>query len=238
MDNLEALLEVRGLEKHFRLHAQGTTIPSASPVSFVLPAASLTTLTGPTGAGKSSVLKAIYRTYLPSAGNILFCTRAGQRVDLASAAEPVILALRLTEIAMVTQFLHVVPRRETLDVVAQPLYDQGVPREAGRAKAAAILAELALPERLWTLPPATFSGGERQRVNLARGFIAEPRLLLLDEPTASLDPVASKLVVALIQRARAAGAGILAIFHDPALVDRLADQQIVVGPPVPMAQVV
>jgi alpha-D-ribose 1-methylphosphonate 5-triphosphate synthase subunit PhnL len=119
--------------------------------------------------------------------------------------------------------LQFLPRQPTLDVVASPLQAQGCSREVGRREAARLLRRLAIPERLWNLPPATFSGGERQRVNLARGVIARPRLLLLDEPTASLDPVTMEEVVRIIEEIKRSGTGILAVFHDMELVERLAD---------------
>ena len=182
------ILQVDGFGKHFQLHEQGKLIPSSYDVSFSVRSGQLTALIGPTGAGKSSVLKGIYRSYLPSAGRILYRNAMGHELDLALASEHQILELRRREIAFVTQFLHCLPRQSTLDVVAQPLFSLGVSRDESRRRAAELLFAMNLPERLWSVSPATFSGGERQRVNLARGFIAKPRLLLLDEPTASLDP--------------------------------------------------
>ncbi|MDZ4152978.1 phosphonate C-P lyase system protein PhnL [Methylicorpusculum sp.] len=226
------LLSVENLSKTFYLHEQNKVIPSSSQVNLTVYSGKLTALIGPTGAGKSSVLKSIYRTYLPSSGRLLYETAAGGTLDLALALEHRILELRRDEIGFVTQFLHTLPRQKTLDVVAMPLYQQGVNKQEGRARAAELLAELNIPERLWEVPPATFSGGEKQRVNLARGLIASPRLLLLDEPTASLDAKTTDRVVALIQRKKEQGVGMLAIFHHADLVKRMADEVVELSVPV------
>lgn len=226
------LLSVENLSKTFYLHEQNKVIPSSSQVNLTVYSGKLTALIGPTGAGKSSVLKSIYRTYLPTSGRLLYETAAGGTLDLALALEHRILELRREEIGFVTQFLHTLPRQKTLDVVAMPLYQQGVNKQQGRARAAELLAELNIPERLWEVPPATFSGGEKQRVNLARGLIASPRLLLLDEPTASLDAKTTDRVVDLIQRKKAQGVGMLAIFHHADLVKRMADEVVELSVPV------
>jgi len=225
------LLSVENLSKTFFLHEQNKIIPSSSQVNLTVYSGKLTALIGPTGAGKSSVLKSIYRTYLPSSGRLLYETAAGGILDLALALEHQILELRREEIGFVTQFLHTLPRQKTLDVVAMPLYRQGVDKQEGRARAAELLAELNIPERLWEVPPATFSGGEKQRVNLARGLIASPRLLLLDEPTASLDAQTTDRVVSLIQRKKQQGVGMLAIFHHADLVKRMADEVVELSVP-------
>ncbi|MCK9986204.1 MAG: alpha-D-ribose 1-methylphosphonate 5-triphosphate synthase subunit PhnL [Azoarcus sp.] len=225
------ILQVEGYGKHFQLHEQNKLIPSSHNVSFSVRAGELTALIGPTGAGKSSVLKGIYRTYLPSAGRILYRDALGHELDLALASEHQILDLRRREIGFVTQFLHCLPRQATLDVVAQPLYALGVARNEARQRAAELLSAMNLPERLWSVSPATFSGGERQRVNLARGFIARPRLLLLDEPTASLDPATAEGVFGLIEGLKSEGTAMLAIFHHPETTRRLADQVVELAPP-------
>ena len=225
------ILQVEGYGKHFQLHEQNKLIPSSHDVSLTVHAGRLTALVGPTGAGKSSVLKGIYRTYLPSAGRILYRDALGREQDLALATEHQMLELRRREIGFVTQFLHCLPRQATLDVVAQPLVALGTPRPQARARAGELLRAMNLPERLWSVSPATFSGGERQRVNLARGFIARPRLLLLDEPTASLDPVTAECVIALIEALKSAGTAMLAIFHHLETTRRLADQMVELAPP-------
>jgi len=235
---METILSVEGYAKHFLLHDRGKLIPSAANVNLSVWAGRLTALVGPTGSGKSSVLKGIYRTYLPSGGRLLYRDAAGHVIDLALAAEHQVLGLRQREIGFVTQFLHCLPRQGALDVVAEPLVARGVPRKDARTKASTLLARLAVPERLWNVSPATFSGGEKQRVNLARGLIAHPRLLLLDEPTASLDPRTTDQVVELINEMKQQGTGILAIFHAPDLVERLADEVVELALPVAAADLI
>lgn len=227
-----AILRVTGFSKTFRLHEQQKILPASHNVNLEVHAGELTALIGPTGAGKSSVLKGIYRTYLPTSGRILYRSAQGTEIDLARASEHEMIALRRDEIGFVTQFLFCLPRMATLDVVAQPLYARGIPKEEARARAADMLRLLNLPERLWTLSPITFSGGEKQRVNLARGLAAKPRLLLLDEPTASLDPSTAERVIEIIAGAKADGIGMLAIFHHPELTRRLADRHIELAPPI------
>jgi len=230
--NTNAVLRVQNFSKQFILQEQGVSIPSAHQVSFDVFERSLTALVGPTGAGKSSVLKGIFRTYLSTEGEILYRTQAGDVVDLATADEHRVIQLRRDEIGFVTQFLHFLPRQSTQDVVAQPLIKRGMNIDEARDKARSLLARMNLPERLWTLSPATFSGGEKQRVNLARGLVAKPRLLLLDEPTASLDPNTTELVVSLIEELKNEGVAMLAIFHQPELVERLADKSVTIQAPV------
>lgn len=226
-----AVLQVKNFSKRFVVHEQGTTIPSAHQVSLDVYEKSLTAIVGPTGAGKSSILKGIYRTYLATEGEVYYRTQKGELVDLVAIDEHQIIQLRRDEIGFVTQFLYYLPRQSTLDVVAQPLVKRGIKLEAAREKACSVLARMNLPERLWTLSPATFSGGEKQRVNLARGLVARPRLLLLDEPTSSLDPVTTNNVVSLIEELKNEGVAMLAIFHQPELVERLADHTVTIQAP-------
>lgn len=233
---MNPILTIEHYAKTFHLHERNKLIPSASHVNLSVFSGKLTALIGPTGAGKSSVLKGVYRTYLPSAGRILYHTAAGEVVDLAQADEHRMLELRKNEIGFVTQFLHCLPRKSALDVVAEPLFARGVASEEAHGRAADLLNQLAVPSHLWNVPPATFSGGEKQRVNLARGLIAQPRLLLLDEPTASLDPATTERVVAHIETLKGSGIGMLAIFHHPDLVSRLADSVIELSPPVAIVE--
>jgi alpha-D-ribose 1-methylphosphonate 5-triphosphate synthase subunit PhnL len=227
---MNPVLAVRDLSKSFTLHHQGKSIPSVHHASFTVAAGRLTALVGPSGAGKSSVLKCIYRTYLPQQGSIVLDSSQGP-VDLAVCDEHTALRVRGSDLAYVTQFLHCLPRQPTVDVVAEPLAAAGIGRDEARAAARARLRQLDLPERLWDVPPATFSGGERQRVNLARGLVRRPRLLMLDEPTASLDPRSSELVVEAIRTAKGEGLAVLAIFHDPELVAALADEVVQLARP-------
>lgn len=227
-------LTIEGLGKQFQLHEQNQLIPSCQGVNLTVDSGCLTALIGPTGSGKSSVLNCIYRTYLPTTGRILYRDRDGHVTDLAQASEQRILELRRRDLGFVTQFLHCLPRKSALDVTCQPLLARGVALDKARDEARELLTWLRVPDRLWNVPPATFSGGEKQRINLARGLIARPRLLLLDEPTASLDPATTENVVALIQKIKAEGVAILAIFHQPDLVERLADQVAELAPPTPL----
>lgn len=233
---MNPILEIDGLSKHFQLHDQNKLIPSCGNVRLEVHAGQLTALVGPTGVGKSSVLKCVYRTYLPSAGRMIYRDAAGNATDLVLASEHRMLELRQHDIGFVTQFLHCLPRRSAIDVVCEPLVAQGVPRDEARRRASKLLSLLHVPERLWEVPPATFSGGEKQRINLARGLIARPRLLLLDEPTASLDPITTDRVIELIEAIKTEGVAMLAIFHAPELVRRTANRVVELARPVAVSE--
>jgi alpha-D-ribose 1-methylphosphonate 5-triphosphate synthase subunit PhnL len=211
---MERLLELQDVSKSFTLHLRGgTTLDVVSGVSFTVSPGECVVLGGPSGTGKSSLLKLIYGNYRCDAGRIL--VRDGQEaVDLAAASPRRILGLRRSTLGYVSQFLRVIPRVGALDVVAAAGRDSGIASGEATERARELLSLLNLPQRLWPLPPATFSGGEQQRVNIARGLIADRPVLLLDEPTASLDARNRAVVVDLIERKKAAGAGIVGIFHD------------------------
>jgi alpha-D-ribose 1-methylphosphonate 5-triphosphate synthase subunit PhnL len=217
------MLTVDRLEKRFRCHALDTDIVGFGRVSFEVAGGTALGLTGPSGTGKSSVLKCIYRTYRASAGSIAYASEAYGRVDLAQLAENELLALRRSELAYVTQFLAVLPRVSALDVVAEPLASSGVPPGEARSRARALLNRLRIDPALHDAYPCTFSGGEKQRVNLARAVIRPARLMLLDEPTASLDPVSLAVVLDILMELKAAGATMIAVFHDRSIMDRLVD---------------
>jgi len=220
---MTAALELKDVAKTFTMHLQeGVRLPVVSAVSFSVRAGECAVLAGPSGAGKSSILKMVFGSYRCDRGQIVVHQGARQ-IDVASALPRHILGLRKSTIGYVSQFLRAVPRVPALDVVAEPLVANGASREEARASAAKLLGRLNVAPRLWALPPATFSGGEQQRVNIARGFLPELPILLLDEPTASLDPVNSDVVMALIAERKRSGAAILAIVHDPGVRDRIAD---------------
>lgn len=218
------MLTVENLEKRFVSHfLNGKEIIGFPRVSFRVQAGQALGLSGPSGHGKSSVLKCIYRTYLASSGSITYDSAACGRVELTALSENEVLKLRRTELGYVTQFLSVLPRVPALDVVAEPLVAAGAPREEAREKARGLLQRLRIDARLHDAYPCTFSGGEKQRVNLARAVIRPSRLLLLDEPTASLDPAALQVVLDLLSEMKAKGTTMVAIFHDRSIMDRLMD---------------
>ncbi len=227
---IEPILEVEGLRKEFYLHEQGARIRALDSVCLMVWPGLVTGLAGPSGCGKSSVLKCIYRTYLPNAGRIHYRRASGAMVDLAAAPEDLVGELRDRDIGFVTQFLHCLPRQPALQVVAKPLVVRGTRREAAADAAANVLDRLRLPKALWSVPPATMSGGERQKVNLARGVLAGTRLLLLDEPTAGLDERSVELALELMRERRNAGVGIIAIFHDPVILAQSVDVRVTLAP--------
>ena len=221
------LLSVSNVAKSFTMHLRGgIVLPVVENVGFEVNAGECVVLGGPSGAGKSSLLKMVYGNYGVDAGAITLMHH-GVPVDLATASPRTVLELRRDSIGYVSQFLRTVPRVSALDVVAEPLVARGVSREEAQARARSLLTRLNLPERLWGLPPATFSGGEQQRVNIARGFSTEHPVLLLDEPTASLDAVNRQVVVDMIADKKRAGVALLGIFHDEevraAVADRIVD---------------
>lgn len=191
-------------------------------VSFSVAQGETVAVIGPNGAGKSTLLRALYANYLVDSGRIEVNTAEGW-VDIAKASPRRVLTARKSSLGWVSQFLRVIPRISTLEVVMQPLLEQGVKREIASLKAAELLRRLNVPEHLWDLAPATFSGGEQQRVNIARGFIVDSPVLLLDEPTASLDEKNREVVIELILEAKGRGAAIVGIFHDEYVRARVAD---------------
>ncbi|KKC41506.1 phosphonate ABC transporter ATPase [Devosia epidermidihirudinis] len=217
-------LSVKNLSKTFTMHLRdGVILPVVDNVNFDVAPGECVVLGGPSGAGKSSILKMVYGNYGVDAGAIELLHH-GAIVDLATADPRTVLTLRRDSIGYVSQFLRTVPRVSALDVVAEPLVIRGVDKTEAQGIARDLLARLNLPERLWSLPPATFSGGEQQRVNIARGFITHHPVLLLDEPTASLDATNRAVVVAMIAEKKAAGVALLGIFHDEDVRNQVADR--------------
>lgn len=218
------MIHVQNVSKTFVLHQQnGVRLQVLQNASLEVNSGECVVLHGHSGSGKSTLLRSLYANYLPDEGHIRI-RHNDEWVDLVQAPARKVLDVRRTTIGWVSQFLRVIPRISALDVVMQPLLDLGVPRETCAAKAASLLTRLNVPERLWHLAPSTFSGGEQQRVNIARGFIVDYPILLLDEPTASLDDKNSAAVVALIEQAKARGAAIVGIFHDESVRSRVADR--------------
>jgi alpha-D-ribose 1-methylphosphonate 5-triphosphate synthase subunit PhnL len=216
------MIEIKDLSKTFTLHNQGSAvIPVMEGANLSVARGECVALTGASGAGKSTLMRMIYGNYLAAGGSILV-----DGVDVVQAEPREILALRREVLGYVSQFLRVVPRVPTLDVVAEPLLAVGVDAEAARDRARELLTQLRIPERLWQLSPTSFSGGEQQRVNIARGFAHSYPAMLLDEPTASLDATNRATVLGLIEEAKARGAAIVGIFHDEAARDQVCDREI------------
>jgi alpha-D-ribose 1-methylphosphonate 5-triphosphate synthase subunit PhnL len=214
------MIRIENLSKYFTLHNQGgTVIPVMEGAALTVAPGECVGLTGQSGAGKSTLMRMVWGNYLAAGGSIL----VGD-TDVACATPRQIIRLRRQTMGYVSQFLRVVPRVPTLDVVAEPLLALGTPPAQARERAAALLARLNIPERLWSLSPTTFSGGEQQRVNIARGFLHPCPALLLDEPTASLDAANREVVLALILEAKARGTAILGIFHDEGARARVCDR--------------
>jgi alpha-D-ribose 1-methylphosphonate 5-triphosphate synthase subunit PhnL len=233
MTGTTPILTVSEVGKTFIMHLQGgQELAVLDRLDFEVRRGECVVLGGASGAGKSTILKLVYGNYGADRGRILL-HRAEGDIDIAIADPRLVLAARRETVGYVSQFLRCVPRVATIDVVAEPLIERGVAAEEARERAAGMLARLSIPERLWSLPPATFSGGEQQRVNVARGFLPDLPLLLLDEPTASLDARNRDVVVDLIREKRARGVGMLGIFHDGEVRDAVADRTIDVETFVP-----
>ena len=221
------ILEVRELSKVFRLHVlNGKTIEALRDVSLEIAEAEILGLTGHSGSGKSTLMKCIHRTYLPGSGEVWLRRPGAQAIDLASCDEHAVLQVRRTSMTYCSQFLQVIPRVGAADVVAAELVRRGKSREMAHTAACKPLERLALPRELWDAFPATFSGGEQQRVNIARAVIERPFLLLLDEPTASLDAAAKGAVIDLMLELRSLGTSIILISHDGVTRSRLADREV------------
>ena len=221
---MTAMIDVANAQKTFTMHLQGgISLPVVRGVTFYVNAGECVVLSGPSGAGKSSILKMIFGNYRCDSGRIDIRHR-GAVIDLATSEPRQVLNIRRDTIGYVSQFLRAVPRVATIDVVAEPLIAVGVVRDEARIRAGQLLHRLNIPERLWQLPPATFSGGEQQRVNIARGFISDLPILLLDEPTASLDAANRAVVVELVAEKKRAGVAMLAIVHDDEIRHLIADR--------------
>lgn len=225
------MITIENLSKRFVLHNQGSAvIPVMEGAALHVAPGQCVGLIGSSGAGKSTLMRMIWGNYLAASGSILV-----GGVDVAKAAPREIIALRRDTLGYVSQFLRVVPRVPSVEVVAEPLLRLGVDRDAALDRAREMLRRLNLPERLWSLSPTTFSGGEQQRVNIARGFIHAYPALLLDEPTASLDATNREVVLSLIEEAKTRGAAIVGIFHDEAARQRVCDRLIDVAAFAPKA---
>jgi alpha-D-ribose 1-methylphosphonate 5-triphosphate synthase subunit PhnL len=223
---MTAMIDITDARKSFTMHLQGgIELPVVHGVSFRVEPGECVVLSGPSGAGKSSILKMIFGNYRCDGGRIGI-RHLGSVIDLATAEPRQVLSVRRSTIGYVSQFLRAVPRVATIDVVAEPLIANGIARAEAREKAGALLRRLNIPERLWALPPSTFSGGEQQRVNIARGFISDLPILLLDEPTASLDAANRAVVVGLVAEKKRQGVAMVAIVHDDEIRHQIADRTV------------
>ena len=223
---MPVVIELYGVAKNFIMHLQGgVRLSVVADVAFAVKAGECVVLDGPSGVGKSSVLKMIFGSYRCNAGHI-FVEQGTASTDVVRASPRHVLALRENTVGYVSQFLRAVPRVPAIDVVAEPLVINGAVRDAARKRAGELLRRLNIPAPLWELPPATFSGGEQQRVNVARGLLPERPILLLDEPTASLDAANCAVVMDLIAEKKRRGTAIVAVVHDPNVRNRIADRVI------------
>lgn len=220
------ILEVNDLSKIFNLHIlKNKRIEALKEISFTMKEGEIIGLTGKSGSGKSSLMKCIYRTYLASSGEIIYASQDGS-IDMVKADDHRIIELRKTEINYCSQFLSVIPRVSAVDVVCENLFRIEKNKNKAREKAKEVLEQLGLPFELWDAFPVTFSGGEQQRINVARAIIAGPRFLLIDEPTASLDVRTKDIVIDMIVDLKRNGTSVLCISHDEYTLDRLVDRRI------------
>lgn len=216
------MIQVQDVSKSFTLHNQNSAvIPVMEGADLTVNAGECVALVGASGAGKSTLMRMIYGNYLTQSGSI----KIGD-IDVVTATPREILQLRRDTLGYVSQFLRVVPRVSTVDVVAEPMLAVGTSQDDAEKRACELLTKLRIPERLWGLSPLTFSGGEQQRVNIARGFAHTYPAMLLDEPTASLDAANRETVLSLIEEAKDRGAAIIGIFHDEAARDRVCDREV------------
>ncbi|WDN89846.1 alpha-D-ribose 1-methylphosphonate 5-triphosphate synthase subunit PhnL [Desulfosarcina sp. BuS5] len=223
--NQNKILNVLNLSKIFNIHIlEEKTIQGCSKITFDLEEGESLGLSGPSGSGKSSILKCIYQTYIPTKGTIWYKSKKYGKVDLTVLAHHQILSLRRNEIGYVSQFLNIIPRIRAVDIVASNLLQNGVSQKDARKRAAEILEMLKIPSHLFDAYPCTFSGGEQQRVNIAMGVIKKPRLLLLDEPTASLDEVSIAAVIEVLEELKKEGTAIIGIFHDTKIMNLITDK--------------
>lgn len=231
---MSTLLKVNNLSKVFNIHILGDKlIKGCDSVTFHVDRGEFLGLVGPSGTGKSTILKCIYRTYLATGGDIWYDSILYGQVNLATVTEHIVINIRHKEIGYVSQFLKVIPRVSAIDVVAEPLLARnGASEKEARKKAGELLERLNISARLFDAYPATFSGGEQQRVNIARAVIWKPRLLLLDEPTASLDKDSAAIVVALLKELRNEGTSMIGIFHDNQLMESITDRVYRINPEV------
>jgi alpha-D-ribose 1-methylphosphonate 5-triphosphate synthase subunit PhnL len=227
---MNTLIEVRDLSKTFTLHQQnGVVLNVLRGMNFTVRGGECLVLHGDSGAGKSTLLRTLYANYLPAGGSIRV-QHGGEWLELVGAEPRQVLAVRRQTLGYVSQFLRVIPRVSSLDVVMEPALSRGWSKADAKARAEQLLTRLNIPQRLWQLAPGTFSGGEQQRINIARGFMVPWPVLLLDEPTASLDDSNRQVVLELMNEAKSAGAALIGIFHDRTAREAVADRYLDMTP--------
>ncbi len=225
----ETLLKAENLKKGFTLHTQnGIHLSVLSNLSLAVKAGECVALTGASGSGKSTFMRCLYGNYRVDSGSI-WVKHGSEWVDLTRTEPHQLLAIRQRTIGYVSQFLRVIPRVAALDVAAEPLLELGMELNEAREKAAQMFARLNLPERLWSVSPTTFSGGEKQRVNIARALLVNYPILLLDEPTSALDATNASVVIDLLQERKAAGCAMIGIFHDDEVLTQVCDRELSFG---------
>jgi alpha-D-ribose 1-methylphosphonate 5-triphosphate synthase subunit PhnL len=225
----ETLFKADALYKGFTLHTQGGVHLSVlEDISFDIKGGECVALTGASGSGKSTFMRCLYGNYRVDSGSI-WVKHEGEWVDLTQTEPHQLLAIRQTTIGYVSQFLRVIPRVAALDVAAEPLLELGMEAAEAREKAAQMFARLNLPERLWSVSPTTFSGGEKQRVNISRALLINYPILLLDEPTSALDTTNTRVVIDLLQERKAAGCAMIGIFHDHEVLTQVCNRKLIFG---------
>lgn len=220
----EVMISARNISKTFLLHHQNSAeLNVFEGLNFDAYAGSCLILSGQSGSGKSTLLRMMYGNYLANSGELKVKKGDGW-IDMVNATPREVVSLRKRNIGYVSQFLKTIPRVTTLNVVLEPALDRGMDLEEATIRAKDLLTRLNIPERLWNLAPSTFSGGEQQRVNIARGFMVDWPILLLDEPTASLDEKNRDVVLGLIEEAKAKGSAVIGIFHDAYVREKVGDR--------------
>lgn len=220
------MLKVEGLSKEFKMHIRdGLVIEGFDDVSFTACAGKLMAITGASGIGKSTLIKCIYRTYKPTKGSVIYLTEEGTKINIATADDQTILRLRKAELGYVSQFLHVIPRVPALDILTTKFFTKTVLQKEAKEIAQFYLDKLGINKNLWNMYPSTFSGGEKQRLNILLAIASKPRVLLLDEPTASLDPNSKEIILELLLDAKKNGVTMIGVFHDKDAIKVLADSR-------------
>lgn len=220
----ETILKVNNFSKDFELHALNKTIKACNNINFEVSKGEFFGIIGKSGAGKSTILKSIYKTYIPSTGEIIFNSEIYGNVDLAKVGDREMINLRKKEIGYVSQFLKTLPRITAIELVIHSLIESGFEKNCAYDMAKDILNQFEIKENLWDAYPNNFSGGEKLRLNLAQAMVKKPRLLLLDEPTASLDNQSKIYVKEKMLELKSQGTTMIGIFHDIEFMETVIDK--------------